>query len=104
MIGIALVVCVALVCVTVIVLQRGYVPPIEIAAPLVDVVEERMRERVLVTLVTGEAFAGVLWEADARAWVLRDAVAVGAANDSTNVSVDGEVVLPAANIAFAQRP
>lgn len=102
---IALVVCVALVCVTAVVLQRGYVPPIEIVVPEeppADSVESRMRERLLVTLKSGEAFAGVLWEADERVWVLRSAEAVTA--NSRPVPVDGELVLLTASIAYANKP
>lgn len=69
-----------------------------------SLVDERVREQLVVTLKSGEAFSGLLWEADDKVWVLRNAVAVGAAEDRSSLDVDGEVVLPAANIAFAQRP
>ncbi len=58
---------------------------------------------MIVTLHSGEAFSGVLWQADARAWVLKDAVALGAGERNTDVVVDGEVIVPADNVAFAQR-
>lgn len=105
MTALAVVVCVALICVTLVILQRGYVPPIEVAIvddePALDTVASRMRERVLVTLHSGEAFSGVLWEADARAWVLRNAEAV---THNERLPVDGEVVVLTANIAYANKP
>lgn len=100
MTALALIVCVAIVCVTVVVLQRGYVPPVAVVVP--DGVESRMRERVLVTLASGEAFAGVLWEADERVWVLRSAEAVVAGQRS--MPVDGELILLTASIAYANKP
>ncbi len=70
----------------------------------VSLIDERMRDQVVVTLKSGEAFSGVLFDVDDKVWVLRNAVAVGAAEDRSNLDVDGEVVLLAANIAFTQRP
>lgn len=64
----------------------------------------RLRERVIVTLKSGDAFGGVLWEADAQVWVLREAVAIGVGENRSNVGVDGELVLIARDIAYAQRP
>lgn len=96
MIAVVLVGCVALIVAGVLV-DRHWPSP-------TPVIESRMRERVIVTLKSGAAFAGVLWEADDRAWVLRNAVAVGAAGDESHLDVDGEVVVLAADIAFAQRP
>lgn len=64
----------------------------------------RLRRRVIVTSKSGEAFAGVLFEADGRAWVLREASALGVARDRGNVGVDGELLLLVADIAYVQFP
>jgi small nuclear ribonucleoprotein (snRNP)-like protein len=67
-------------------------------------VSNRLRTHVIVTLHDGQSFAGVLWEADAVAWVLRNAEAIGQGEKHTNLAVDGEIVIPAGNVAYAQRP
>lgn len=67
------------------------------------VLRRRRLKRVIVTLKSGRAFDGVLWEHDAEAWVLRNAEAIGA-NPTDRVSVDGEVVLMVGEIDFTQRP
>lgn len=64
----------------------------------------RLRSRVVVTLKSGAAFDGILFQADRSAWVLRNAHALGAGDDNGNVPVDGEVVILASDIDFAQRP
>lgn len=66
--------------------------------------KQRLLHRVVVTLKSGQSFEGVLFEADAHAWVLRDASALGVGDKGTNLPVDGEVVVLAAEIAYAQRP
>lgn len=63
-----------------------------------------MRDRVLVTLCSGEVFAGVLYEADDRSLVLRNSAAVGVAADRADVPVDGELLVLLTNVAFIQRP
>lgn len=68
------------------------------------VLRDRLRKRVIVTLKSGDAFGGVLVEADERAWVLRDAAAIGAGEHRSNLLVDGEVVILAAEIAYVQVP
>lgn len=68
------------------------------------VLKQRLRHRVIVTLRSGEAFDGVLWEADGTAWVLRNAAALAAGQRGTNVALDGEVVLLVSEISYAQRP
>lgn len=65
---------------------------------------ERLLTRVIVTLKNGQAFEGLLYELDDRAWFLRDAAAIGAGEKNTNLPLDGEVVLLTSEIAFAQRP
>ena len=66
----------------------------------------RLRTTVLLTLKTGEAFNGVLWEADKTAYVLRNA---SLASPSTNptpevTAVDGELVILVADVAYMQIP
>lgn len=65
------------------------------------IIRRRLRERLVVTLKTGEAFDGVLFEADRGAWVLRNASALGG---TKAVPVDGEVLILTSDIAYAQRP
>jgi hypothetical protein len=67
-------------------------------------VNSRLRSRVVVTLKSGAAFDGVLFEAGRSAWVLRSAHALGAGENGTNVAVDGEVLILTGDIDFAQRP
>lgn len=64
----------------------------------------RGRARVLVTLKSGAAFDGVLYEQDRRVWVLRSAQAIGAGDRDTNVPVDGEVLIFTADIEYVQKP
>lgn len=109
MIPAAFVLCVLFVCVTVVVLQRGYVPPIETVIvdepPVPSLLEQRMRQQVIVTLKTGEAFRGVLFEHDDEVFVLRDAEQVGIADGRPTVTaVDGELVLLVSEVAYCQRP
>lgn len=63
-----------------------------------------VRERVLVTLKSGEGFDGVLLRADRRSWELVQAKALGAGERGVDVPVNGSLILPAENVAFAQRP
>lgn len=69
-----------------------------------SVLRQRLRERLLVTMKSGETFDGVLWQEDRRAWVLRNAQALNTGRGGTTVPLDGEVILLVADIAFAQRP
>ena len=64
----------------------------------------RFREQVLVTLKTGETFAGMLHEADGKALALRYAKAVGAGENATDLPLDGELLVLLADVAFIQRP
>jgi small nuclear ribonucleoprotein (snRNP)-like protein len=66
--------------------------------------KKRLLQRVIVTMKTGDAFEGLLYEIDTHAWFLRDACAIGAGEKNTNLPLDGELVLLASEIAFAQRP
>lgn len=69
-----------------------------------DVIASRVRSKVIVTLKTGQSFAGVVVEADDQAWVLRSADALGGADDGSDLPVDGEIILLTADIAYAQKP
>lgn len=66
-------------------------------------IRRRMREKVIVTMKSGEAFMGVLAEADSRSFVLRDAKALTDAT-ARPVPVDGELVLDRAQVEYMQRP
>lgn len=67
-------------------------------------VHTRLRSRLLVTLKSGAVFDGVLFAADRRVWVLRQAQALGAGDSGATVPVDGEMLLFVADIDFAQKP
>lgn len=64
----------------------------------------RLRHRVIITLKSGEAFSGVLYEADSEAVVLRDAEALGAGERGKNLVVDGEVLILRGDVAYMQLP
>lgn len=68
------------------------------------VITSRLRERVIVTLKTGESFAGVLFSHDRGALVLRETEALGAAEDRSDVRLDGELIVLLPDVAFIQRP
>lgn len=65
------------------------------------VIANRVRTKVLVSVKTGEAFEGVLWDADKQALVLRGASMVGVAGDAP-AAVDGEVVVLMGDVAYIQ--
>lgn len=69
-----------------------------------SVLNNRIRARVIVTTKRGDAFSGVLWEADKSAIVLRNAEQL---TESTNpdpiaAPVDGELVVLSADVAYLQ--
>lgn len=64
----------------------------------------RFRERVVVTTKSGDAFDGILYSADKSALVLRQAAAVGAGENKTNLPLDGELIVLLADVAWLQRP
>lgn len=68
------------------------------------VLTSRLRERVVVTLKTGDAFAGILFSHDSRALVLRETEALGAGERSTNLALDGELIVLLADVAYIQKP
>jgi small nuclear ribonucleoprotein (snRNP)-like protein len=66
------------------------------------VLRDRVRQRAIVTLKTGDTFDGVLWAWDREAFVLRNAAVVAAGEQPT--VVDGELVVLAADVSFVQFP
>lgn len=64
----------------------------------------RLRHRAIVTLKTGDAFSGVLYDADSEALILREAEALGAGEKRTNLVVDGEVLILRHDVAYVQLP
>jgi hypothetical protein len=62
----------------------------------------RYRSTVIVTLKTGMAFRGVLFDADAGTLVLRSAQAI--ADGAAPLTVDGEVLVDRSEVDFLQRP
>ena len=66
--------------------------------------QERIADRLIVTLKTGEAFDGVLWDADDKLWILRNTTALGAGKDGAPLPLDGEVIVLAGDVLHAQRP
>jgi len=67
------------------------------------VLKSRLHYRVIVTLKSGAAFQGVLWEQDRQALVLRDAEAIPGSNQQS-VPVDGELVVLVADVDYIQKP
>lgn len=63
-----------------------------------------VRERVLVTLKSGEGFDGVLLRADRRTWELVQAKALGVGDRGADVPVNGALLIPAENVAYCQKP
>lgn len=68
------------------------------------VLKNRWRERIVVTLKSGESFMGVLWSNDSKALVIRQAVAVGAGENRSDLPLDGEVIVLLNDVAYLQRP
>lgn len=68
------------------------------------VLNSRLRERVIVTCKTGESFSGVLYSHDDKALVLREAQALGAGENRTDLPLDGELIVLMPDVAYLQRP
>lgn len=64
----------------------------------------RHRRTVIVTLKSGHAFRGVLFDSDLTALVLRNAEALPGPPAPAAVPVDGEVVILSSEVEFIQRP
>lgn len=67
------------------------------------ILKQTVKQRVLVTTKTGEGFDGVLFWADGKTWELVQARAVGAGQGGADVPVNGTLLIPADNVAYAQR-
>ncbi len=71
-----------------------------------SLISRRLRSRVIVTLKSGAAFDGLLFEQDRTCWVLRNAAVLRTAADGVSnppTVVDGELIVLLADIDFAQR-
>lgn len=66
------------------------------------ILKARLKEQVLVTLVSGETFSGVFYDFDERALVLWGAEAVS--GDGARTKADGVVLLMWSNVRFVQKP
>jgi hypothetical protein len=73
------------------------------APPPAEHVDRLVRESVVVTLKSGGAFDGVLWESGPRGIVLRSATAL-AVGGGDPIPVDGELFLFVADVAYIQKP
>lgn len=65
-------------------------------------IRKALRTRYLITLTSGDAFDGILLEADERHYVLVDAEQI--LPDRSRVKVDGELWLPRLNVDYLQKP
>jgi hypothetical protein len=63
---------------------------------------EQVATRVVVSMASGEGFAGLLVDQDARTLKLREAM--GVSRTGERAPVDGEVLIPRAEVAYVQRP
>jgi small nuclear ribonucleoprotein (snRNP)-like protein len=72
-------------------------------APRDRLLRRRARETVVVTMRSGATYKGVLFEADGKSLVLRNAEAWGHNGDG-RTAVDGELLLARADVEFVQRP
>lgn len=68
------------------------------------VINARLRERVVVTLKTGETFAGILFSHDNKALVMRSTEALGVGERGANLSLDGELIILLPDVAYIQKP
>lgn len=68
------------------------------------VISSRLRERVIVTLKTGDSFSGLLFSHDSKALVIRETEALGAGERRTNLALDGELIVLLADVAYIQKP
>jgi hypothetical protein len=68
------------------------------------ILRQAIKERVIVTLKTGEGFEGLLFWADGKTWELVQAKAIGAGRGGADAPVDGRLLIPADNVAYCQKP
>lgn len=69
-----------------------------------DPLELRHAHRTVVTLRSGETFAGDLFDTGPRSIVLRNAVAITGDQDAPRITVDGELLLLRSEILYLQIP
>lgn len=65
-------------------------------------VKTHMRQRYLVTLIDGDAFDGLLVDADARHLIFVDSDQIDSSGERTKV--DGSLWLPRERVAYMQQP
>ena len=68
------------------------------------VLRKTVKERVIVTLKTGEGFEGLLFWVDGKTWEMVEAKALGAGERGADVPVNGTLLIPADNVAYCQKP
>lgn len=68
------------------------------------IMRQAMKERVIVTLKTGEGFEGVLFWADGKTWEITEAKALGVGQRGEDAPVNGRLLIPAHNVAYCQKP
>lgn len=64
-------------------------------------IRQCLRERLVVTMHSKEAFEGLLLDADDKTVILADAYALSGRD---RVAVDGNLYLPRAEVSYMQRP
>jgi len=68
------------------------------------ILRQRKFKKVIVSLDTGEAFSGLLFDKDREALVLRSAGVLDPRADTQFTPADGELVLPWARVTTVQFP
>ena len=66
------------------------------------ILASRLRDRVIVTCKDATIFGGLLYSHDDRALVLRHSEVVGAGDNSTNIPLDGEIIVLMADVSYIQ--
>lgn len=66
------------------------------------ILKQRLRRNVLVTLKSGDAFRGVLFERDSEALVLRNAALADPRSDNQFITASGEILCLWADVAYMQ--
>lgn len=98
--------CVAIAAVTVMVVAWVFRPqppaPVVVEPRVRSLLDERLLDRVVVTLKSGTSFAGLLYAEDHGAVVLCNAEQLQP--DGTTVPADGEIVVFRSDVDFVQRP
>lgn len=66
------------------------------------IVKGHLRRAALVTTKTGDAYRGVLFDADSAVLILRNASALDPRQQTDPVNVDGELLVTWADVAYVQ--